>query len=329
MPYDSNGNATVNRNRAITGQTVQAAQVNVPFDDIQSMLSQLLLRSGVAPMTGSLNMNSFRVTGISDAQSAQDAVSYSQLTSSVTALNRLNQGFITPGFNLTNSSSDPTNSISFPSGVVASDVSPYPLMPHTSALSSINAVYGTGNGGRFDSSVSDGWWHCFIISDGSTVSRGFSKSLNPTSQPNYPSGFGQYRRVGSILRDSGAIVSFRQKEDHFDLLSPIDNRISGAAQPSTLLTVSTPLGVVCQPKLTLIQQQQDAGNAQTRVGSAGEGVVPVMITTASLSADTAFVNGGVFTNTVSQIQFEVRIFTGTLLLNSISTKGWIDYRGKA
>lgn len=79
MPYDSNGNASINRNRAVTGQTVQAAQVNTPFDDVQSMLSQVLLRSGVAPMTGALNMNGFRVTGAGEASSSGDLVTLSQV----------------------------------------------------------------------------------------------------------------------------------------------------------------------------------------------------------------------------------------------------------
>lgn len=87
MPYDSNGNATINRNRAVTGQTVQAAQVNVPFDDVQSMLSQVLLRSGVAPMTGALNMNGFKITNLQDASNPGDAVSLSYLTSFISSIN--------------------------------------------------------------------------------------------------------------------------------------------------------------------------------------------------------------------------------------------------
>lgn len=79
MPYDSNGNATINRDRAVTGQTAAAPQVNVPFDDVQSMLSQVLLRSGVAPMTGPLNMNGFRATGAADALADGDLVTLSQV----------------------------------------------------------------------------------------------------------------------------------------------------------------------------------------------------------------------------------------------------------
>lgn len=79
MPYDSSGSASVKRNIAVTGQTVLAEQVNVPFADIQAMLSQVLLRSGVAPMTGPLNMNSHKILNVSEGTSPDDAVNYAQL----------------------------------------------------------------------------------------------------------------------------------------------------------------------------------------------------------------------------------------------------------
>lgn len=72
MPFDSNGNATVTRNIAVTGQTVLAEQVNTPFADIQSMLGQLLLKSGVAPMTGPLNSNGFRQLNVGDPTTESD-----------------------------------------------------------------------------------------------------------------------------------------------------------------------------------------------------------------------------------------------------------------
>jgi len=79
MPFDSNGVATVNRQVAVTGQTVLAVQVNVPFADIESMLSQVLLRSGVAPMGANLNMASFKIINLAEGTNPGDAVEFSQL----------------------------------------------------------------------------------------------------------------------------------------------------------------------------------------------------------------------------------------------------------
>lgn len=85
MPYDSNGVATINRQRAVTGQTVQAAQVNTPFDDTQSMLSQVLLRSGVAPMTGALNMNGYKQTNVDDPELDTDGANKGYVDAQVAA----------------------------------------------------------------------------------------------------------------------------------------------------------------------------------------------------------------------------------------------------
>ena len=88
MPYDSSGVATVDRQIAVTGQTVQAVQVNVPFADIQSMLSQLILRSGVAPFSGNQSMAGFKITNAANGTADQDYVTMAQLSdviASVTA----------------------------------------------------------------------------------------------------------------------------------------------------------------------------------------------------------------------------------------------------
>lgn len=89
IPYDSNGNAVVDRQIAVTGQTVLAVQVNVPFADIQSMLSQVLLRSGVAPMNAALNMNSFKVLNLADGSADGDGVNYGQLQDVIDSITTL------------------------------------------------------------------------------------------------------------------------------------------------------------------------------------------------------------------------------------------------
>lgn len=79
MPYDSSGKATIYRKRALFGEVIEAEQVNIPFDDTQSMLSQALLRNGLAPMSGNLNLNSNRITNLQVGVNPSDAVTLSQL----------------------------------------------------------------------------------------------------------------------------------------------------------------------------------------------------------------------------------------------------------
>lgn len=84
MPFDSNGVASISGNRPVNGQDTDAAQINVPLADIQSMLSQLLLKSGVAPMQGNLNMNGFSITGLQDPSNGGDPVTLSYLNNTIT-----------------------------------------------------------------------------------------------------------------------------------------------------------------------------------------------------------------------------------------------------
>ena len=101
MPYDSSGVATVERQIAVTGQVVQAVQVNTPFADIESMLSQLILRSGVAPFSGNQSLAGFKFTNSGQASADGDLVPKSQLDTAVAALqaqiNTSNQTLSTKG----------------------------------------------------------------------------------------------------------------------------------------------------------------------------------------------------------------------------------------
>lgn len=57
MPSDSNGVYSLPTGYlAVTGETIQASQHNPPLEDIASAMSQRLMRSGAAPMTGALKI---------------------------------------------------------------------------------------------------------------------------------------------------------------------------------------------------------------------------------------------------------------------------------
>lgn len=238
-------------------------------------------------------------------------------------------GYISPGFNLANNATDATNDIDFPAGVVASDVANPILMTHSAGTAQLDVAHGTGNGGRFDSAISDGTWHCFVISNGTTTSRGFSKSLDPTTQPNYPAGFTHYRRVASWIRVSGGLIAMTQDEDDFEFVTDNSERNSTAAQASTLFTIRAPAGIVVQPWITGTMQMGGAnGNIQTRFASAGKTPTSVAVVVVASDVKNFLINRGIRTNTASQIQFAVVVFSGSLGLNVFSTLGWTDKRGK-
>lgn len=302
---------------------------------IQDGSNALVPNGGTSGQVLVKNSNTNRDTGWATIAAAT-AVSYAaqSLNATQQAQARTNigteiKGYISPDFNLSNNTTDAVNDIDFPSGTVASEQSPPFLMVHSAGTAQLDVAYGVGNGGRFDASISDGWWHCFIISNGTTVSRGFSKSLNPTAQTNYPSGFTHYRRVASWSRVSGSLSAITQRGDDFEYQAPIVDRSSTAAQAPTLLTLSVPTGVFTQPKFRILQGMSTSGNIQTLVASAGKTEVIFANTTLAGEVDSVVVASGVFTNTSAQIRFAVTApGGGTLIFNAFNTDGWIDKRGR-
>ncbi|CDZ52309.1 hypothetical protein [Neorhizobium galegae] len=80
MPYDSNGNYTLPGSYFVeNGDTVLPVQHNPPLEDVQAALSSVILRSGVAPMSGDLKMGSKKITGMAAGTATTDAVNKGQL----------------------------------------------------------------------------------------------------------------------------------------------------------------------------------------------------------------------------------------------------------
>lgn len=107
MPYDSNGNYTLPDTYFVeNGDTVLPIQHNPPLEDIQAALSAVVLRSGVAPMSGDLKMGTKKVTGMGDGTATTDAVTKGQL-------DRQSVKFTTKSANYTAVSSDNNATIRF------------------------------------------------------------------------------------------------------------------------------------------------------------------------------------------------------------------------
>lgn len=236
-------------------------------------------------------------------------------------------GYISPGFNLVR---DSGAAMVFPAGVAASSGPDPILMATPGQICRIDAPYDSDQGGRFDSALSNGWWHFFVISDGTLVNTGASTSINPTSQPNYPAGYTKYRRVASFLVEGGALYDTKQNGDVFLFSSRRSERNSTAARPSGLLTVSAPLGIVTEPILSITQQMGTAnGNIQTFLATPGTDLSAYTITAVATEIETANIYGGISTNTSSQILFGVDIYGGSLALGFLGSGGYIDRRGRS
>ncbi|PWK65884.1 carbohydrate-binding protein [Aminobacter sp. AP02] len=242
------------------------------------------------------------------------------------------------GIQLANNAADATNDIDWTAGDCASSsISPI-LMVVSAGTMQLDVAFGTGNGGRFDAAMSDGSWHCFVISNGVTVKVGMSKSTDPTSQPNYPVGYAHHRRVGSIIRDGGVIRPFMQAGDMYLWATERIDRNSNANQASVLLTVSVPTGIVVQPLLRV--QMSALGvvgvvNQATVLGSAMTGLANLVVAQiyTSAASETAVVTAtpppNLSTNTSGQLWFAHTPFGGAApSASTLYCYGYIDSRGR-
>lgn len=95
MPVDSAGNATRPPSPIpVSGQDADAPQVNVPIDDIYSILNLLTFLDGRKSLRGNIPMNGYRAVGAADAVNDQDYVTFGQLQSLLAELSQVPTGIM-------------------------------------------------------------------------------------------------------------------------------------------------------------------------------------------------------------------------------------------
>lgn len=89
MPYDSQGNFTRVMNwqdDAANGVAIVASRHDDEDDNFAQGFNEVVCRDGRAPMTGALKMGGFKITGMANGTTANDAVNKSQLDGVQTTL---------------------------------------------------------------------------------------------------------------------------------------------------------------------------------------------------------------------------------------------------
>ena len=235
------------------------------------------------------------------------------------------------GIKVENNTTDANNDLDFDDGECASDEAEPVLLRHTAGTAQIDVAYGTGNGGRFDSADAAGTWHCFVISNGTIVSRGFSQSLDPTSAPNYPSGYTHYRRVGSRVRVGTTFASTKQigKRCYLQFPNAAYNTTPVAAKTAVAVRVPSGIPVVAIFSASIAtasgssliclfpDPDQDDAAPSVTVAPGADLVCPTITSTVGRAA-------GMFerrTDGSGNIYHRASAASGNLL---ITTLGWID-----
>jgi hypothetical protein len=239
------------------------------------------------------------------------------------------------GLRLSNNAGDATNDIDISTGG-AIDLNATTYLSLASALTKrLDATWvtGTNQGGRSSSlSISDTTWHVFLILVSGVVDVGFDTSVTGSNLVT-DHGATKVRRIGSILREGGSIVSFNQIADYFFRSTPIQS--VSTANPGTsavTATLHTPLGIVTQaivfafitdttPTVTKYLYLSSLDQTDTVPADNASTVATETTAVSAIGSDL------IKTNTSSQIRYRLSTSDADISVK-LNTHGWIDTRGQ-
>lgn len=242
------------------------------------------------------------------------------------------------GLTLSNNVSDATNDVDISAGQAASDAtSPATLTLAASITKRLDAAWsvGTNQGGLDTGAIADTTYHVWLIqrSDTGVVDVLFSTSA---SSPTMPTNYDRKRRIGSVVRASGAILAFTQVGDEFLLTTPVlDVNATNPGTSAVLRTLSVPSGIKVQAMVNVHISQLTSGRSVVYVSSPDQtdtapsiGAAPGGLIAPSVgSNDESIQFMRVRTNTSAQIRTR-HSASGASDVIRIATQGWIDTRGR-
>lgn len=241
------------------------------------------------------------------------------------------------GLTLSNNVTDVTNDIDIAVGEAADSTGVLNMSLPSSITKRLDAAWavGTGNGGRMSAAaITDTTYHMWLIqrSDTGVVDVGFDVSA---TSPTMPTNYDYKRRIGSIVRTSGAIKPFLQIDDNFRWLVPVqDVAVTNPGTAAVTRTLTIPLGLVLDANIA-VADQAIATNHFGLITS-----LALTDTTPSISAFSYVANSTgpttqyynvnlvVPTNTSAQIRSR-QSNSGAGDTLTIVTNGWRDARGKS
>lgn len=242
------------------------------------------------------------------------------------------------GMTLSNNGSDATNDIDVSAGACVSDDTSDTtrvLLNPGAMTKQLDAVWAAGSaaGGRISTeALANGTWHVYAFRrSGGTDDICFSQSLTPT----LPDSGTNKRRIGSILRESAAIVGFVQDGDWFlRKASVLDLNANNPGTSAVTATLSVVTGINVH---VFVNAGVKTGTSSTSAYFSAlavndelpaDSAAPLMsVGVVDVSGTTRTTPMVIRTNTSGQIRY--RIVTSDASTNvRIVTLGWIDTRGR-
>tara|TARA_R110002110_G_scaffold37601_2_gene124026 strand:- start:4734 stop:5798 length:1065 start_codon:yes stop_codon:yes gene_type:complete len=248
------------------------------------------------------------------------------------------------GLTISNNATDATNDIDIATGVAASDdnTAPLPLINLAVLTKRLDAAWavGTGNGGLDTGTIGNSIYHVWLIkrSDTGVVDALFSLS---STSPTMPASYDLKRRVGAIIRATGAILPFIQYGDYFYRSVPVQTVNTTNPGTSAVVVVnqnipnppvSGQIRAIMSVQLTSSITATSYAGLVTATGQADTAPSTtlnnvVLRTGPSAGAYQSITNLEIPIDTSSQ--FRYRLSTSDVSVTiSVITHGWVDTRGK-
>lgn len=234
------------------------------------------------------------------------------------------------GLTISNNGSDATNDIDIAAGEARGSRGLLDLVLSTAITGKqLDASWAAGSsaGMREATAIADGTYHIFLIgkSDGTTDIFAYT-GVDPTAV--LPSGYIDYRRIGSILRASSTIRPFSQVGNEFLLKTPVNAATLATTATTTArdVTVAVPTGI----KVTAILNVIFASSSTVYLRVYSPDQTDVSVTSSN----------GVLTSSNDRDGARLQVRTGTSAnvrdrssgaidsIYGIACEGWIDARGR-
>lgn len=151
------------------------------------------------------------------------------------------------GLTLSNNVTDAVNDLDIAAGAAVDSTGTKSIVLASGLTKRVDALWavGTGNGGRFYTTLVNGTIHLFLIWNPTTgvADVGYSdNATNPTGGASYPAGFTFYRYIGSMIY-AGAWLPFLQDGDMFWRTPIRDVSVPNPGILAVTRALSVPLGV--------------------------------------------------------------------------------------
>jgi hypothetical protein len=200
---------------------------------------------------------------------------------------------------------------------------------------------GTAAGGRDTGAIANGTWHVYAIRKDSDGSGDILFSIS-VSAPTMPAGYTYFRRIGSVLRESAALVTFVQDGDWVQRAPVLSINAANPGTSAVTATLGVPVGVRVQAHMNagvlqttgvneatvLLLSDLSVADAAASASAAPLGQMAAFATNGvDVFSDNGFGQVRIWTNTSGQIRYRLSASSAQETVKIVVT-GWLDRRGQ-